>query len=184
MKPLQKRHGSVKPLATSLGPCSTWSNEQHLVQGQWKHGSVLSHVAWFTGELSLKDQEGKTLWLEWNKVWNRWETRYSWLVLACKHNVSDSILYDCRRKPSNLFKLHRLTQARRMLARPSEETTDVSNGKPIRDHYTDFLSGKVEKYYIYATTDCSISSRSHHSRADMPPCASCKLMQFYWQWLN
>ena len=49
-----------------------------------------------------------------------------------------------------------------MLARPSEETTDLSNGNPIIDHYTDFLSGKVEKYYIYATTDCSRSTKKRN----------------------
>ena len=89
------------------------------------------------------------------------------LVLTHKHNVIDSILYDCTKKPSKVHFVQTSSSAYSSEKKGIEclqdpvkkDSTDVSNGKPIIDHYTDFLPGKVEKYYIYAITDCSRSSK-------------------------
>ena len=92
------------------------------------------------------------------------------LVLAPKHNVIDSILYDCRRKPSKVYFVQTSSSAYSSKKKGMEclqdpvkkDSTDMSEGKPIIDHYTDFLSGEVEKYYIYATTDCSRSTKNRN----------------------
>lgn len=92
------------------------------------------------------------------------------LVLARKHNVIDTILYDCRRKPSKVYFVQtssspysRKRKGIECLQDPvKKDRIDMSNGKPIIDHYTDFLSGKVEPYYIYATTDCSRSTKKRN----------------------
>ena len=94
----------------------------------------------------------------------------SLLVLARNHNVIDSILYDCRRNPRKVYFVQTSSSAYsskkkgiECLQNPvKKDSTDVSNGKPIIDYYTDFLSGKVEKYYIYATTDCSRSTKKRN----------------------
>ena len=92
----------------------------------------------------------------------------SFLVLARNHNVIGSILYDCRRKSRKVYFVQTSSSAYsnkkkgiECLQNPvKKDSIDVSNGKAIIDYYTDFLSGKVEKYYIYATTDCSRSTKN------------------------
>lgn len=109
-------------------------------------------------ELSVKGAE-KTI--QQNEIGEKPDIHVTLLVLARKHNVIDSILYDCRRKPSKVYFVQTSSSAYSSKKKGIEclqdlvkkDSTDMSNGKPIIDHYTDFLSGKVEKYYIYATTD-------------------------------
>ena len=89
------------------------------------------------------------------------------LVLAHNHNVVDSILYDRRGKPKKVYFVQTSSSAYSHKKKGIEclqdpvknDSTDMSNGESIIHHYTAFLKGKVETYYIYATTDCSRSTK-------------------------
>ena len=92
------------------------------------------------------------------------DNRSTLFKLAPKHNVVDSILYDCRGDPSKVYFIQtsslpysKKKKKKKCLEEPvKKDSIDVSNGQSILDHYTTFL-GQTRSYYIYATINSTRS---------------------------